>query len=128
MVSSVTTSLGEIGTGIYGSIGDGGQKFASITVAADESAAELVAAVTNAKIRVLALLIHQVTSSTATIQFLSASTALTGVIFSKPASLHLVMPFNPAGWFETAESEALNLATASTVVAGCLVYEEVAGT
>ena len=58
--------------------------------------------------------------------FESGSTALTGDMKAIATSNQIVMPFNPAGWFETDANEALNLTTAGTGVYGCLVYDEVA--
>ena len=134
MVSSTTTALGEIGTGIYGSVGDGGQKFASITVAAGQSA-ELVADSTNDRIRVLALVLTQIgSSSTSTAKFHSnddsaTETDLTGLLGTKVQSdMVLVLPFNPAGWFQTEVDGSLNITTTNAAAAGFLVYELVAGT
>jgi hypothetical protein len=122
MVSSTTSALDQLNNIVFeGS----GQKFASVTVAADATGA-LVAAVTGYKIRVLAILINQAASSNATLQFKSATTAITGVLTNMSGALYLVLPFNPAGWFETASGEALNLLTADRAVGGCVVYEEVA--
>ena len=121
MVSSTTSVVTDFPNLAY----DGrGQKFASIAVAADGTGA-IVAAVTNTRIRVLAMYLNQVGSSTATVQFKSASTAISGVITVKATDLHMVLSFNPAGWMETASGEALNLTTVDEAAAGCLVYQEV---
>jgi len=121
MVSSTTSVVTDFPNLAY----DGrGQKFASIAVTAGATGA-IVAAVTNARIRVLGLYLNQVGSSTATVQFKSASTAISGVITVKATDMHMVLSFNPAGWMETESGEALNLTTVNTAVAGFLVYEEV---
>ena len=134
MVSSTTTSLAELGNIAFGG---GGQKFAVISVAADEDSAALVAALTKTvdavvvakgKIRVLAVVATQAANAGGSMYFESGSTALTGDMKAIATSNQIVMPFNPAGWFETASGEALNLTTAGTGGYGCLVYEEVAGT
>ena len=121
MVSSTTSALSDFPL-LHSDGRD--QKFASVAVAADATGA-LVAAVTGCKIRVLAVLLNQIASSTSTVQFKSASTALTGVITVKVNDLYLALPFNPAGWMETASGEALNLTTVAQAAGGCLVYEEV---
>jgi hypothetical protein len=132
MVSSVTTSLAELGNTVFGG---GGQKFASISAAQGDTRV-VVAAVTETvdavvvatgKIRVLALAVTQAADASATFEFLQGSTAVMGVVTSV-AQTTLVLPFNPAGWFETAAGAALNVTVAGTNLTGCLVYEEVAGT
>ena len=134
MFSSTTTSLAELGNIAFGG---GGQKFAVISVAADEDSAALVAALTKTvdavvvakgKIRVLALYMSQEANTNSTYQWLSATTAITGVVPNKNIDLVLVLPFNPAGWFETAAGEALNLHPVTKNAFGTLVYEEVAST
>ena len=133
MVSSTTTDLANLGNTAFGG---GGQKFAAISAAADASR-EIVAAVktldgsdvlNSSKIRVLALYMTQVGHSSATFKWLSDTTVITGVSTPQNLDLVLVLPFNPAGWFETAAGEALELHPVQTPVFGALVYEEVAGT
>ena len=133
MVSSTTTDLANLGNTAFGG---GGQKFAAISAAAG-SAVEIVAALTETvdavvvakgKIRVLALYMTQVGHSSATFKWLSDSTVITGVSTPQNLDLVLVLPFNPAGWFETAAGESLDLHPVQTPVFGALVYEEVAGT
>ena len=132
MVSSTTTALAELGNIAFGG---GGQKFAVISVAADEDSAALVAALTKTvdavvvakgKIRVLAVVATQAANAGGSMYFESGSTALTGDMKAIATSNQIGMPFNPAGWFETDANEALNLTTAGTGVYGCLVYDEVA--
>ncbi len=86
---------------------------------------ELVAAVPNKKIRVLAYVIGA--DAAVAVTFTSASTALTGVI---PFVGAVLAPFSsgfwPVGHFETAAGEALNITLSSTEdVDGYLVYIEV---
>ena len=103
-----------------------GQKFAKIAAAAGGTR-ELVAAVTGAKIRVLALLAEQQNDAAATFEFKSASTAISGEMTAIGENREIQMQFNPAGWMETAAGEALNVTVAANALAGLLVYEEVAG-
>lgn len=129
MVSSTTTSLAELGNTVFGG---GGQKFASITAAT--GATEIVADSTNHRIRVLALVLTQIGhTSTASVKFHSnddddAATDLTGAFGTKGSDMVLVLPFNPAGWFQTAVDGSLNITAVNTAAAGFLVYELVAGT
>ena len=123
MVSSTTSAPDQLENAAFGG---GGQKFASISAAADGTR-ELVAAVTGIKIRVLALVADQQADAAATFQFKSATTAITGELVSANTKLLVVLPFSSAGWFETAAGEALQVTTAGTNVTGCLVYIEVAG-
>jgi hypothetical protein len=121
MVSSTTSALSDFPL-LHSDGRD--QKFASVAVGADATGA-LVAAVTGSKIRVIAALVNQAASGSATLQFKSATTALTGVLTTAGDQVYLVLPFNPAGWFETASGQALNLTTVSTAAGGCVVYEVV---
>jgi hypothetical protein len=132
MVSSVTTSLADLGNTVFGG---GGQKFASIS-AAQGGTRVVVAAVTETvdavvvakgKIRVLALAVTQAADASGAFEFKQGSTTIMGEIVST-AQTTLVLPFNPAGWFETDAGEALNVTVTGTNLTGCLVYEEVAGT
>lgn len=84
----------------------------------------LVAAVTGKRIRVLSLFL--VSGGTATVRFESGAggTALTGQM-SLVANTGFSLPFNPAGWFQTAKAELLNLEISAAVTQdGCLVYVE----
>lgn len=85
----------------------------------------LIAAVSNNKIRVLAVLL--VAAGAVGVRFESAAggTALTGVM-SLAANGGFVMPFNPVGWFETLASQLLNLELSGAVqVSGVVVYQEI---
>lgn len=82
----------------------------------------IVAAATGKKIRVHALFL--VSGGTVTVRFESGAsgTALTGQM-SLVANSGFVLPFNPAGWFETAASTLLNLElSAGVTVDGSLSY------
>lgn len=85
----------------------------------------LVSAVTSKKVRVLSLLL--VASGTVNVRFESGAggTALTGQM-NLVANTGFVLPYNPAGWFETASNTLLNLElSAATSVDGVLTYIEV---
>ena len=86
----------------------------------------LVAAVASRKIRVVSLFV--VSAGTTTVRFESGAsgTALTGTM-PLVANVGFVLPFNPAGWFETAVNTLLNMElNAAVAVHGSLTYVEVA--
>ena len=120
MVSSTTTSLGELQNTVFAG---GGQKFANI----DQGSAtttEIVAAVTGSRIRILAAVFTGVGSSI-TVALKSASTQLTGEIAGATV-LNVILPYNPAGWVQTEAGEAFQITSTNGAVNGCVVYEEVA--
>lgn len=85
----------------------------------------IVSAVTNKKIRVLAMYI--VTGGAVTVRFESGAggTALTGQM-SLPANGISEWSFNPLGWFETASGQLLNMELSAAVsVDGVLQYIEI---
>ena len=123
MVSS-TTEVSSTFPSLGYEHGSRGQKYAKIISAAGDTRL-LVAAVTGAKIRVLALALEQEPDAAATFQFLSGSTAISGEFLTISSRIYFVLPFSPAGWFETASSEALNVVVAGTALGGCLVYDEI---
>ena len=85
----------------------------------------LVAAVTGKRIRVLSCFV--VSAGTVTTRFESGAsgTALTGQM-TLAVNTGFVLPFNEAGWFETADDELLNLELSGAVsVDGSLSYVEV---
>ena len=85
----------------------------------------LVAAVTSKKIRVLAL--FYVAAGSVNVRFESGAggTALTGQM-NHIANTGASLPYNPAGWFETASNTLLNMELSAAVsVDGSLVYIEV---
>lgn len=99
-------------------------KFAIID-AATSGDNTIIAAVASKKIRVLAC--FMVASAAVTTRFESgaAGTALTGQM-NLAANGGFVLPFNPAGWFETASNTLLNLElSGATSVDGSIVYVEV---
>jgi hypothetical protein len=85
----------------------------------------LVSAVTGKKIRVLSALL--VAAGTVNVRFESGAggTALTGQM-NLVANTGFVLPYNPAGWFETGSNTLLNLELSGAVsVDGSLTYIEV---
>lgn len=99
-------------------------KFAAID-AATSGDNTLVAAVASKKIRVLSAFL--VSAGTVNVRFESGAggTALTGQM-SLVANTGFVLPFNPAGWFETAANTLLNLELSGAIsVDGSLTYVEV---
>lgn len=98
-------------------------KFASINIA---GSADLVAAVTAKKLRVLAFAGSLGgTNPTVTLQT-GGSTDLSGVM-DHPSGEMFVLPYNPAGWCETVAAEKLNAVLAGTTptLDGVLTYAEV---
>lgn len=99
-------------------------KFAVID-AATSGDNTLVAAVTGKKVRVVAAFL--VAAGAVNVRFESGAggTALTGQI-NLVANTGFVLPYNPAGWFETGSSALLNLELSAAIsVDGSLVYIEV---
>ena len=81
----------------------------------------LVAAVSDASIRVLAM--HLVADAAVTVTIKSASTSLSGAM-SFAANGGEVLPHSPIGWYEGAKNEALIMTLGGAVqVSGSLVYE-----
>jgi|SRR3990170_8460220 len=82
----------------------------------------LVAAVTGLKIRVLAFVLVAAGTVTARFESGAGGTALSGQM-SMAANTHIIGPYNPAGWCETAAAALLNLELSAAVsVDGVLVY------
>lgn len=99
-------------------------KFAVID-AATSGDNTLVAAVTAKKVRVLALFL--VAAGTVNVRFESGAggTALTGQM-NLIANTGFALPYNPAGWFETASNTLLNMELSAAISCdGCLTYIEV---
>lgn len=71
------------------------------------------------KIRVLGWVLTS--AGAATVAWKSAATAKTGVM-TGAAGAAMSAPFNPVGWFDCAENEALNLTAGTAAVAGVLSY------
>lgn len=85
----------------------------------------LVAAVTAKKIRVLAAVFISNGTVNAKFQSGAGGTDKTG-LFYMVANTGAALPFNPAGWFETASNTLLNLnLSAAIAVGGCITYIEV---
>jgi hypothetical protein len=99
-------------------------KFAAID-AATSGNNTLLAAVSARKIRVVSLFL--VSAGTVTVRFESGADggALTGQM-NLVANTGFVLPYNPAGWFETASNTLLNLELSGAVsVDGSFSYIEV---
>ena len=71
------------------------------------------------KIRVLGWVLTS--AGAATVAWKSATTAKTGVMTGAAGS-PMSAPFNPVGWFDCAENEALNLTAGTAAVAGVVSY------
>ena len=99
-------------------------QFAVINVAA--AAATLVAAqATGVMVRVVSLFLVNTTAQTLTFKSGAGGTALTGAM-ALGANGVLVLPYNPAGYFETAAATLLELAASgSTQVSGALQWAAV---
>lgn len=97
-------------------------KHAAINIAAS---ADLVAAVSAKKIRLLSLVGMLAGTSAVKLQS-GASTDLTGV-FDHPNDIMFIWPYNPDGWCETVAGEKLNIVMGggSPFCDGCLTYAEV---
>lgn len=99
-------------------------KFAVIA-AATSGNNTIVAAVTDKKIRVHALFIVAAAAVTVRFEDGAGGTARTGQM-DLAANGGFVLPFNPAGWFETSASTLLNLELSGAIsVGGSLTYTEV---
>lgn len=96
-------------------------QYLAIAVAATDNT--LVAAVAAKKIRVVSLfMVASGGANNARFESGTGGTALTGVM-NLAANGQLPLPFNPAGWFETAVNTLLNLElSAATAVGGVLGY------
>lgn len=83
----------------------------------------LVAGVVGKKIRVLSLvLVASGGANSVRLESAAGGTALTGVM-DLGADGQLILPYNPAGWCETAAAALLNLElSAATAVGGTLGY------
>lgn len=93
--------------------------------AAIADSADLVAAVSGARIRVLAAIISM--ASTGTIKFQSGgSTDICSALKTTAESLVIVLPYNPMGWFQTVAGEKLNAVLSSAITTTVsLVYIKV---
>lgn len=114
-----------------GEVDMGAGPFKYAVIAASSSGDnELVAAVTGKKIRVLAYcIVGNDAAVTARFESGAGGTALSGQMKLGTAlatNFGFAAGFNPAGWFETAEGQNLNLElSAAQSVAGHLTYVEV---
>ena len=121
MVSSTTSALDQMDSV---SFSGGGQKYAKVAQSAGTGA--LVAAVTGAKIRVLAFFVAQEKGAASVITFKDGTTAISGnIIIAVQNDGQILLPFNPAGWMETSSGAALQVTVADGAIAGVIVYDEV---
>ena len=99
-------------------------KFATIAASASGNNT-IVAAVTAKKVRVLAVQLTANGSVTAKWQSGAGGTDLTGLAYLV-VNTGYVLPYNPAGWFETASNTLLNLNLSGAIaVGGSITYIEV---
>lgn len=94
--------------------------YANATVAASQTDSSIIAAVTSKKIRVISLV--ALTGGTATTSTFNSKGSGAGVAITPPFSFGsnggFVLPFNPAGWFETASGQALTVTTGAGSTTG----------
>jgi len=99
-------------------------KFAAIA-ASTSGNNTIVAAVTSKKIRVLSAWFVAAGTVNAKFQSGASGTDLTGLFYGV-INAGAVLPFNPAGWFESASGVLLNLnLSAAIAVGGSITYIEV---
>lgn len=101
-------------------------KRVKVDIAASQSHSAVIAAVAAKKLRVLAAAF--VAGGTATTLVFETNTANAAIscIFANGANGGAVLPFNPAGWFETTAGDALNATTGAGSATGILItYVEV---
>lgn len=101
-----------------------GRSSARIPVAASTTGATtLVAAVTGQKLRVLAAILHANGAVNVNLQAHTNTGTKTGLFYFAAAGGNLVLPFNPEGWFDTPNGDALDINLSGNVaVGGQLVY------
>lgn len=98
-------------------------KYAAVNVAAGQTDAAVVAAVTAKKIRVLAIA-HQAGGTATAITYntkpVGAGSAISPT-FANSANGGTPLPFNPSGWFQTNSGEGLSVTTGAGSPTGILV-------
>jgi hypothetical protein len=100
-------------------------KFGVINVAGSGDNTLQSAAGAGIKIRVLSVMMVSAGTVTARFESGAAGTALTGQM-NLVANSGFTLPYNPAGWFETADNVLLNLELSGAIsVDGCFTYVEV---
>jgi hypothetical protein len=100
-------------------------KRAVANIAQSQTDSSVVAAVPGKKIRVVQLACQAGATATTIFFESGASTAITPT-FANGANGGAVLPYNPAGWFETAAGSALTATTGAGSTTGILVgYIEV---
>ena len=96
-------------------------KHAAVSLA---STGTIVAAVSGKKIRVLALALTGESDGVVSFNLESATTDISGVM-NMVAGTPMVMPFNPAGWCDTAAGEKLDATIAAGELYGMITYQEI---
>ena len=100
-------------------------KFGVIDAASSGDNTLQAAAGAGIKIRVLSVMMVSAGTVTARFESAAGGTALTGQM-NLVANSGFTLPYNPAGWFETADNALLNLELSGAVsVDGCFTYVEV---
>jgi len=100
-------------------------KFGVIDAASSGDNTLQAAAGAGIKIRVLSVIMVSAGTVTARFESGAAGTALTGQM-NLVANSGFTLPYNPAGWFETADNTLLNLELSGAIsVDGCFTYVEV---
>ena len=100
-------------------------KFGVIDVAGSGDNTLQAAAGAGIKIRVLSVMMVSAGTVTARFESAAGGTALTGQM-NLVANSGFTLPYNPAGWFETADNALLNLELSGAIsVDGCFTYVEV---
>lgn len=94
-------------------------------VAAGTTSGVVVAAVAGKKIRVLALAL--VCGGTATTIVFQSDAAAISATFAQGINGVLALPYNPVGWFETVEGEALKVTTGAGATTGIQVVYTLVG-
>lgn len=91
-------------------------KYAFANIAAGQTAASLVAAVTGKKIRVISLVM--VTGGTATNSTFNSASAAISMLFANGVNGGAALPLNEHGYFETSPGEALTVTTGAGSTTG----------
>jgi len=87
---------------------------------ANADSADLVAAVTGAKIRVMSMIVSMASGGTYKLQT-GATTDITEAVTTAAGQLFVVWPYNPMGWCETAAGEKLNLVLSSAIATSVMI-------
>ena len=92
----------------------------------DDTDAEIVAAVTGRKIRVLAMHLSAASAVDVVFEDAAGGADLTGTLNLTATDLNMTFPYNPFGWFETTAGNALSRDLSGAVaVTTFLVYVKI---